>query len=168
LRLYQVRELRRTCEGLAIVRVRMLWYRKSLRVCEELWFATVRFQKHLSLLFAMIFGSQNSPLLLKWMMWIIFGHPYIIEIIFNCLEKHQLRRSFSFSQCPWITSIINITPIWGRLLSRIHGLYWYYFLYQASVDLLTFERDLKSKWVPNMMAGPMQFVGMLTSLPMKS
>ncbi len=41
-----------------------------------------------------------------WMMWIIFGHPYIIEIIFNCLEKHQLRRSFS--QCPWITSIIDI------------------------------------------------------------
>jgi hypothetical protein len=30
-----------------------------------------------------------------------------IEITFNCLEKHQLRRSFSFSQCPWITSIVD-------------------------------------------------------------
>jgi hypothetical protein len=42
----------------------MLWYRKSLRVREELWFATMGFQKLLSLLFAMIFGSQNMPLLL--------------------------------------------------------------------------------------------------------
>jgi len=53
-----------TCEGLAIVRVRMLWYRKSLRVCEELWFAIAGFRKLLSLLFAMIFGSQNNPMLL--------------------------------------------------------------------------------------------------------
>jgi hypothetical protein len=41
----------------------MLWYRKSLKICEELWFATAGFWKHLSLLFAMIFESQNSPLL---------------------------------------------------------------------------------------------------------
>jgi hypothetical protein len=102
-------------------------------------------------------------------MWIIFGHPYIIEIIFNCLEKHQLRKSFSFSQCPWITSIINITPILGRLFLVTYT--WpvlVLFLYQASVDLLAFEKDLKSEWVPNMMVEPMQFVRMLTSLPMKS
>ncbi len=60
-----------SCEGLAIVRVRMLWYRKSLRICKVLWFATARFQKHLSLLFAMIFGSQNSPMLLQCQMQIL-------------------------------------------------------------------------------------------------
>ncbi len=29
-----------------------------------------------------------------------FWSSYIIEIIFNCLEKDQLCKSFSFSQCP--------------------------------------------------------------------
>ncbi len=104
-------------------------------------------------------------------MWIIFGHPHIIEITFNCLEKHQLRRSFSFSQCPWITSIVDTQPQYGvdYFWSPIHGPYWYYFLYQAlRYDPLAFERDLKSEWVPNMMVEPMRFVEMLTSLPMKS
>ncbi len=48
-------------------------------------------------------------------------------------------------------------------------MYWYYFLHQAyRYDPLAFERDLKCERVPNMMAEPTQFVGMLTSLPMKS
>jgi hypothetical protein len=64
----------------------------------------------------------------------------------------------------WVYQLVRVDYFW----SPIHGLYWYYFLYQASVDLLAFERDLKSEWVANMMAEPMQFVGMLTSLPMKS
>jgi hypothetical protein len=105
------------------------------------------------------------------MMWIIFGHPHIIDITFNCPEKHQLRISFSFSQCPWITSIVDTQPQYGvdYFWSPTHGPHWHHFVYQAlRYDPLAFERDLKSEWVPNMMAEPMQFVGMLTSLPMKS
>jgi hypothetical protein len=50
-----------SCEELAIVRVRRWGFHKGLRVCKELLFGTAGFRKLISLLFAMIFGSQYAP-----------------------------------------------------------------------------------------------------------
>jgi hypothetical protein len=50
-----------SCEELAIVQVRRWGFCKGLRVCEELLFGTTGFRKLISLLFAMIFGSQYAP-----------------------------------------------------------------------------------------------------------
>jgi hypothetical protein len=66
----------------------MLWYRKSLRICEELWFATAGFRKHLSLLFAMIFGSQKGTICSSE--WLLLFFYYDFKIVYKLDRSHLM------------------------------------------------------------------------------
>ncbi len=82
-----------SCEELAIVWVRRWGFRKSLRVCEELLFGTAGFRKLISLLFAMIFGSQYAPFCCS----VLQNFFAIIVVLSNCfknpLKLRQWKRS---------------------------------------------------------------------------
>jgi hypothetical protein len=85
-----------------MVRVQMLWYRKRLRVCEELWLATAGFRRFLSLLFAMIFGSQIAPCCCSVDLQFI----YVCNVLYTfCSLLHY------FSMCVTLCQFLKLTSI---------------------------------------------------------
>jgi hypothetical protein len=90
----------------------MLYYRKSIRVYEELWFTNAGFRKLLSLLFAMICGLQNSRLLLQWSIpdkHLSFHWPqFITKVLYRC-GSHTFISIFKM----WLSPIFQGQVFWS-------------------------------------------------------